>query len=353
MSAMAAVVLHTRGLIAVEEKPRPTCGPGDIVMQVAACGICGGDARAYFDGDRVNGAPRIPGHEPAGIVVEAGPEVIGWQAGDRIALAADIHCGQCFYCLHELYNLCERLRILGKHVDGALCEYMLLPVEVLANGIVNRVPEGLALLHAAVSEPMCSVLASHDQLAIESGESVVVLGAGPMGILHFLLLRRRGARVILIDKSRPRLDLARTRFAADVIVNTEEEDVEDAVYPRTNGVGADAVICTAPSPAAVRQSFDLVRRRGRIGLFCGLPPEQACVTLDVNRIHYDEQRVFGNFSYHPRYHMQALELLAAGAVDCEAMITTYPLAGAEEALHDIRAGRVLKAVITPGKVPLN
>ena len=349
MSGMEAVVLHARGRIAVEERPRPECGPGEIVMQVAACGICGGDARAYFDGDRFSAGSRIPGHEPAGIVVQTGREVSRWHAGDRIALAADIHCGECFYCGRELYNLCERLRILGKHVDGALCEYMLLPADVLANGIVNRVPDGLPLLHAAVSEPMCSVLASHDELGIESGESIVVMGAGPMGILHFLLLRRRGAHVILIDKSRPRLELAQARFAASDIVNSGEEDAEDAVYPRTNGVGADAVICTAPSSAAVRQSCDLVRRRGRIGIFCGLPPDQECVTLDVNRIHYHEQRIFGNFSYHPRYHPQALELLAAGAVDCEALITTYPLAAAEQALQDIRAGRVLKAVITPGK----
>jgi L-iditol 2-dehydrogenase len=283
-------------------------------------------------------------------VVETGPEASGWKPGDRIALAADIHCGECFYCRREWYNLCLGLRILGKQVDGALCEYMLLPAELLENGIVNRVPEDLSLLHAAVSEPMCSVLASHDELAIESGESVVVIGAGPMGILHYLLLCRRGAHVILIDQSRSRLELAQALFAAPAIVCTAEEDAEDAVYPRTHGVGADAVICTAPSSAAVRQSFDLARRRGRIGLFCGLPPDEACVNLDANRIHYYEQRAIGNFSYHPRYHRQALDLLDAGVVDCEALITTYPLEAAEQALQDIRAGRVLKAVITPGEV---
>jgi len=306
-------------------------------------------ARAYFDGDRFSAGSHIPGHEPAGIVVQTGREVSRWHAGDRIALAADIHCGECFYCGRELYNLCERLRILGKHVDGALCEYMLLPADVLANGIVNRVPDGLPLLHAAVSEPMCSVLASHDELGIESGESIVVMGAGPMGILHFLLLRRRGAHVILIDKSRPRLELAQARFAASDIVNSGEEDAEDAVYPRTNGVGADAVICTAPSSAAVRQSCDLVRRRGRIGIFCGLPPDQEWRNAgrqpdSLSRAAY-LRKLFLSSALSPA----GTRASGRGRGGLRSIDHNLPLAAAEQALQDIRAGRVLKAVITPGK----
>jgi L-iditol 2-dehydrogenase len=344
---MTAVIFEGREKMQVSAVPRPLCGPDDVLLEVAACGICGGDARSYFAGDQHTGMRRIPGHEMAGTVTETGRNVTPWQAGDRIALAADVHCGACWYCARGLFNMCESLRILGKHLDGGLAEYMLLTPDLLRHGIVNRVPAGLSLLHAAISEPLCSVLASHDELAIQAGETVAVIGCGPMGILHLELLRARQARVIMIDLSPTRLALARDAFAAEFTIDANHADPVQQVRALTEGVGADVAIVAAPSAGAVCQSIQLVRKRGRIGLFGGLPSAEREVALDINLIHYNELRLVGNFSYHPRYHEYALRLLASGGVRAAKLITAYPIEETRQGLHDIRDGKVLKAVVVP------
>ena len=346
-AVMTAVIFEGKEKMRVAAIPRPVCGPGDVLLEVAACGICGGDARSYFAGDQHTAMRRIPGHEMAGTVSEAGSGVTAWAPGDRIALAADVHCGDCWYCARGLFNMCGSLRILGKHLDGGLAEYMLLTPDILSHGIVNRVPAGLSLLHAAISEPLCSVLASHDELAIQAGETVAVIGCGPMGILHLELLRARQARVFMIDLSAPRLALARDAFGVEVTIDASQADPVQWVRGLTEGVGADVVIVAAPSATAVRQSIQLVRKRGRIGLFGGLPADAREVALDINLIHYNELRLVGNFSYHPRYHECALGLLASGGVRAGKLITVYPIEETLQGLHDIRAGKVLKAVVVP------
>lgn len=344
---MTAVIFEGKEKMRVAEVPRPVCGPGDVLLEVAACGICGGDARSYFAGDQHTAKRRIPGHEMAGTVCEAGSGVTTWAKGDRIALAADVHCGECWYCARGLFNMCGSLRILGKHLDGGLAEYMLLTPDILRHGIVNRVPAGLSLLHAAISEPLCSVLASHDELAVQAGETIAVIGCGPMGILHLELLRARQARVFMIDLSPTRLALARDAFGAEVTIDASQADPVQRVRELTEGVGADVAIVAAPSAAAVRQSIQLVRKRGRVGLFGGLPTAAREVALDINVIHYNELRLVGNFSYQPRYHECALGLLASEGVRAGKLITVYPIEETRQGLHDIREGNVLKAVVVP------
>ena len=348
MSAtMSAVIFEGREKMRVDRVPRPSCGYGAALLRVAACGICGGDARSYFHGDHFTNSPRIPGHEVAGIIEETGAGVSGWKSGDTVALAADVHCGVCWYCQSGLFNMCADLRILGKHVDGGLAEYMLLTPDILRHGIVNRVPQGLSLRQAAISEPLCSVLASHDELSIRPGEFVVVVGCGPMGVLHLELLKTRQARVAVIDLSPHRLALARDEFGVQWAINSSENDPVEAIRDLTNGLGADVAIVAAPSGSAVAKSIFLVRKRGRVGIFGGLPKTSAEAALDINRIHYHELRLIGNFSYHPRYHVKALELLAAGGVRVSKLTTFYPMEHTQQGLCDIRDGKVLKAVVLP------
>jgi L-iditol 2-dehydrogenase len=345
MSSMTAVIFEAREQMRVVSVPRPVCGPGDVLLRVAACGICGSDARSFFQGDQHG--RRIPGHEVTGVIEAAGRDVKGWKEGERVALAADVHCGTCWYCRNRLLNMCQTLRTLGKHMDGGMAEYFLLTPEILERGVVNRVPPGVGLLDAALSEPLCSVLASHDELAIQAGETVAVFGCGPMGILHLELLRARGARVAMIDISASRVALARERFAARPAIDARQEDAAGVVREWAGEAGADAAIVAAPSPEAVGQAVGLIRKRGRVGLFGGLPAASAQVALDINRIHYGEMRLIGNFSYDPGYHPRALELLASGRLPADRLITTYPIEETRRGLEDIRQGKVLKAVVIP------
>lgn len=342
---MIAVMFEGREQMEVADIPRPECGDGEVLLQVAACGICGGDARSYFHGDANTGTRRIPGHEMVGIVAESRDSQ--YKPGDRLALAADVSCGECWYCRHELFNLCDNHRVLGKHMNGGLADYMLLTRQIVEHGIVNRVPDSLSLLHAGVSEPLCSVLATHDDLRIQAGETVLIVGSGPMGILHLELLRARGARVIMMARTHNRLDRARDDFGAEHIIAASDGDVVEQVRGLTEGRGADVAIIAAPSPEAVTQSVWLVRRRGRIGLFGGLPLARRDAPIDINRVHYGEISLVGNFSYHPSYHRKALDLLASGAIRCDKLITKYSLEDTRQGLHDIRDGNVLKAVVVP------
>lgn len=342
---MNAVVFEGREQMQVTRLPVPECGEGEVLLQIAACGICGGDARSYFQGDANTGTRRIPGHEMVGVVAESRNSE--YKKGDRLALAADVHCGECWYCRRELFNVCDKHRVLGKHMNGGLADYMLLTREILTHGIVNRVPEGLSLLHAGISEPLCSVLATHDDLRIEAEESVCVVGSGPMGILHLELLKALGARVILMARTHSRLDRARDDFGADHVVAASDGDPVEQVRALTDGRGADVVIVAAPSPEAVSQSVWLVRKRGRIGLFGGLPLAKRETAIDINRVHYGEISLTGNFSYHPRYHKRSLALLASGAISCDKLITQYLIENSKQGLHDIRDGNVLKAVVVP------
>jgi len=345
---MRAVVFEGKEKLRVAELPRPQCGQGEILLRVAACGICGGDARSYFSGDQFTGKSRIPGHEVVGFVAETGGGVNDWKPGDRVALGADLHCGQCFYCRKSLFNMCDQLKILGKHLDGGLADFMLLTSEILNHGVINTVPEQLSTLAAAISEPLCSVLASHDELQIEEGETVLVLGCGPMGILHLELLSARGARVLLADTVPSRVQVVRRDFGVELCIDSTQQDLVAWVRDLTEGAGADVVIAAAPTATAVVQALQLVRKRGRVGVFGGLPAAQAEVLIDMNQVHYRELRLVGNFSYHPRYHQKALETLAAGLVRTGKIITVYRLEETGKALDDIKNGNVLKAVVTPG-----
>jgi L-iditol 2-dehydrogenase len=346
---MKAVVFEGIEVLKIAEMPVPECGPGEVLLQVAACGICGGDVRTFFVGDKYTGQKRIPGHEVTGRVTAVGAGVADWQLGDRLALAADIHCGECFYCRRELYNMCVDLKILGKHMDGGLTDYLLLTREILQQGIVNPIPPALSFLHAALSEPLCSILASHEELQVQAGETVVILGSGPMGVMHFELLRQRQARPVLVDVSEGRLARAREDFGATLTIDASRENAVEAVMKLTEGIGADVVITAAPSASAVAQSVELVRKRGRVGLFGGLPAAEARVSLDINRVHYSELRLVGNFSYHPAYHVKSLELLAGGGIRADKLITSYPLEETGRALQEIRQGKVFKAVVIPNK----
>lgn len=349
---MKAMLLKGAGRIEPAELPEPSCPPDGLILQVKACGLCGGDIRAFNHGNPIPGGTEIMGHEVTGTVAAVGADAAGgFKEGERLALAADIRCDACYYCRQGLPNLCHNLKILGKHVAGGFVEYMVLTDEVLRRGIVHRLPEGLDFVQGTLSEPLSSVLSAHDLLGVGFGQTVVVIGAGPMGCLHAALAKARGAfRVILADRSRLRLALAEQALATsgvDCFLNPDETDLEVKVREMTDDLGADAVIVACPAPEVPGQAVRLVKRRGTVGVFGGFPPGRDRLEIDGNILHYGEIRLVGNFSYHPRYHRLSLETLAARVIDPDPFITVYPLTGLAEAIDDASQGKVLKAVLVP------
>lgn len=345
---MKAAFLTAAQTIEVREVAEPEVPAGGLVLAVKACGICGSDLRRWKEGPPAGSGGVTPGHEVSGVVIAVDERCTRFKAGDRLAMAPDVHCGQCYYCKRERYNLCDRLQFVGitAGLPGGMAERMALTAQILEDGIVNRMPDGLRFAHAAISEPSCSVLASHDRAATGRDDTVVILGAGPIGCLHVAVAKSRGARAVVTECSPARRELA-ARFDPDLIIDAAGEDVVARVREFTDGLGADIVICANPVAETQRQGVDMARKGGKVLLFGGLPKANPMTTLDGNRIHYGEIEVLGTFSYHPRVHVRALHLLADGTLPAEKIIThQFSLDQIDRAYRTAAAGEALKVLIS-------
>ena len=344
---MQAAVFSAPQRLDVRQVPDPELPADGLLLEVRACGVCGSDLRRWREGPPPGAATIIPGHEIAGTVLAVGPATSDYAVGDRLALATDIHCGHCYYCRRGLYNLCDDLKLLGitPGYPGGFAEQMAVSRQVLRDGIVHRIPEGLSDVGAALAEPLASVLACHAKTGTTMGDGVVVIGAGPIGCLHIAVARARGARVIVSQRSAARRDLA-ARFRPDLIVDPTEQDLVAAVCDYTGGLGADIAICANPVADTQAQAVELVRKGGQVVLFGGLPKADPYARLDANRIHYGELRVIGSFSYHPTHHEAALAVLARGLVRVDDIVTHhFGLDDAQAAFEAAASGAALKVMV--------
>jgi L-iditol 2-dehydrogenase len=344
---MRAAFLARAGEFELRDIPEPVAPPGGLVLQVEACGVCGSDLRRWKEGPPPGTDGIIPGHELAGVVVEVGRNVTRYVPGDRLALAADVHCGLCYYCRRGMYNLCQDLRIVGitPGYPGGMAEKMVLTDEIMINGIVHPMPPDLASAKGALAEPCSSVLAAHHKAGTSLDDVVVIMGAGPIGCLHVAIAKARGAVVVVSEPSEPRREMA-ARFQPDAIVDPFHEDLGTRVRQLTHGLGADIVVCANPVPATQTQAVEIVRKAGRVVLFGGLPKANPMVSLDANRIHYGEIQVVGAFSYHPTFHELALDLLDRGLIPADLLIThTFSLDRIREAFEAAASGHALKVIV--------
>ena len=335
--------------IELREVPVPDAPLDGLVLKMEACGVCGSDLRRWQEGPPAGASHLVQGHELAGTVWKAGRDCRRFKVGDRLAVAPDIHCGECWYCRRGRYNLCTHLRLLGitPGYDGGFSEYVLLNGEILSLGIVHPMPEGLSFAEGGLAETLSSVLAAHEHCGLGLGETVVVLGAGPIGCLHTVLAQARGARVIVAEPNPLRRRLA-AGFKPEAIIDVSTQEVIAEVLRYTEGLGADVVICANPVASTQTQAVEMTRRAGRIVLFGGLPKTSPMVSLNANLIHYGELIVQGAFSYHPSFHEAALQMLARKLVPSDPFIThTRPLSHLAEAFAIAASGEALKVMIHP------
>jgi len=348
---MKAAFLTSPRILELREIPEPNVPDDGLVMEIKACGICGSDLRRWNEGPPPNSEGIVPGHEAAGIVTKVGSKCRNFAVEDKIAIAPDIRCGQCYYCKKELFNLCDKLHFIGitPGYPGGFAEQMVITNEIIEYGIVNKIPEGLSFTHAAVSELCNSVLATHEKTNTDKNDTVVVIGAGPAGCLHIAVAKQRGAKVIVLEISYARRQLA-SKFEPDFVVDASCEDVIEKVREFTNGVGADIVICANPVAATQTLAVQMVRKAGKVVLFGGLPKANPMITLDGNLIHYGEIEVIGAFSYHPKFHKLSLDLLAEEKLPAGSLIThTFELDKINEAYQTAVSGQALKVVIEIGR----
>ena len=342
---MKAAILTAPNEIALSVAPDPVLGDGDVLIRVRAATICGTDIRIWR-GRKKAGVryPSILGHEFAGEVVDTGGHD-SLQVGDRVGLCPFIGCGQCRLCKTGHENLCAQGTAVGYQIDGAFAELIRIPAQAVTAGNIRHLPEGMGFDEAALVEPLACVLNGQNKLDLHSGDSVVVLGAGPIGLLHVLLARQRGAgRIISSDPNAHRREAA-LAAGADAVIDPMSEDVKARVLAETGGHGADVVICAIGVPALARQATDLAAMGGRVSLFAGFSKGETA-EMDVNAIHYNEIIVTGAFGLSRKDYDQAFDMIASGQLDAKSLIThQYPLDDILAALGTAESGAAIKVAL--------
>ncbi|WP_433699654.1 zinc-dependent dehydrogenase [Nocardiopsis sp. CA-288880] len=346
---MLVARFYAPGDIRLEQAPEPTAGPGQLKIAVVNCSTCGTDVKISRHGHHHIRPPRVIGHEIAGRIVEVGEGVSGWAEGDRVQVIAAIPCGTCVECADGRFTVCSNQESMGYHYDGGFAEYMIIPESVLAVDGVNRVPENIDLAEASVAEPLACVLNGQEIAGVGEGDTVVVMGAGPIGCLHVRLARAKGAaKVYLVDINRGRLDMSANIVQPDATICGEEVDAVETVLELTGGRGADVVITAAASGRAQEDALRMVSRSGRISFFGGLPKDAPIIQLDSNLVHYREISIFGANGSSPEHNRRALELISSGAVPVADLITErMALSDVHKAIETVASGTAIKVTIQP------
>ncbi|HEY3315126.1 MAG TPA: alcohol dehydrogenase catalytic domain-containing protein [Bacillota bacterium] len=343
---MKAAIWYGPGRIEVETVPDPIPGPADLLLKIICCNICGSDLRTYLSGSSSIKPGTILGHEFAGQVVSA-PEGSGFSPGDVVTAAQDINCGDCGYCRHGLEHICQNKLEFGKHFPGAFAELMVVPETALAKGWVRKLPPGMTPEEASLVEPASSCVHTLAITPRRPGQAVLIIGAGPIGCLHGELAKAAGAGLVLLaDTAEDRLNMAE-RFGFDACLNARQTEFREQVFRLCPG-GVDLAISANPSPAAIIQAIDLVRKAGIVVAFGGLPKGDPWLTIDGNRIHYDEIVLMGSYAYSRRENDEALARILKRDIHPELYITdVLPLDSIREGFERARAGRALKLQIRP------
>jgi L-iditol 2-dehydrogenase len=343
---MLAVVFRGPGSMVVEDVPMPECPREGLLLEVIACGLCGGDLRTFRTGHRRVTPPWIIGHEIAGRVAEVGSGYRGsFRRGDLLAVGPVVYDPDDEFVRAGRHELCVEYREIAQDWPGGLAEYVAVPSEALACGSVHRIPEGMDPSVAAVSEPVSSCVNAQEKGQVGLGDTVVIIGAGPIGCIHVALARARGAgRMIIADVNATRLGLARV-FEPDHLVDASEVDLVDEVLRLTGGRGADVIITANPVPETLVQAVEMARKGGRILVFGGLPKERSRPGIDMNRVHYHALHLIGTTIFAPHHQATALRLLASGRIPADRLITErLPLSRFREGLDRALAGGSLKTV---------
>jgi len=348
-SIMRAAVTHDWNDIRIEQAPVPELGPGEVLVHVGACGICGTDlkiAAGVYKGSWPPALPFIQGHEWAGTVAVLGEGVTGLQVGDRVAAENHKGCGACANCRRGRYNLCEVARTRGKayklyghSAQGAFADYAARPA-----GLLHKLPDAVSFEEGTIVNQGALGLHALRRCRIEPGDTVAVIGPGLIGLITVQLAKAVGATRVIVAGRGPRLDLAR-ELGADDVVDVATTDTTDGIRALTDGRGADCAFECAGAPSAVAAALNCVKRGGRVGLV-GLTGNKM-VELNTDRLALDEIDVFGVRSS-PNAYPELINLIAAGKVNVRRLVSrVYPLERLTEAFEAFRnrEGGAIRMVI--------
>jgi 2-desacetyl-2-hydroxyethyl bacteriochlorophyllide A dehydrogenase len=329
LKTMQAAVFHGANNLRVEEVKRPEPGPGEVLLRVARCGICGTDSHIVRGRFPAPNLPLIIGHEFAGTVAAVGAGVVDVKEGDRATADINIACGRCWYCRHNSKLFCPNVRQLGVHSAGGMAEYVAVPAANL-----YTLPSTMSFDHAAFIEPLACAIHGQKRIGVGIGETVLVIGGGPMGLAHIAMSKLRGAGMVAVSELNAlRRDRAKA-VGADIAVDPTADGIEEFLA-QTNDRGADVVIEAVGSPATYTQAFRLVRRGGRILAYGAAPPE-AEIPVKPFDIYAKELSIVGSYAGTYETWPEAIELISGGRFDPSKIVdSVQPLSNVAGAIESM------------------
>ncbi|MFW9788303.1 MAG: zinc-binding dehydrogenase [Candidatus Thorarchaeota archaeon] len=343
---MKAAMYYGIGDVRYEETNVPEIGPGELLIKIGTALTCGTDVKTYKRGHPVliKHTPALFGHEYAGTIEEVGDGVEGFEVGMRVVATNSAPCSECFFCKRNMPNLCAQLK--DSLVNGAFAEYIRVP-EAVVRMNTHQIPESLSYRDAALTEPLACVVHGIEESNIKLGDTVAVIGAGPIGQMLIMLAKKNGAStVIASDLADLRRNIAK-KAGADIVIDPSKEDPIGLVRDETYGYGADVVIEAVGIPQTWEQAVEMTRDAGTTVLFGGAASGTK-FEVDTGRFHYGQLTIKGVFHLKPRHVEQALKLIIAGDVNPDLLIShELPLEKINDALEKMGKGETMKVAITP------
>ena len=349
-TTMQAAVYRGVNDVRVESVPVPRIGPHELLVRVHTCGICGTDLKKIATGS--HSAPRIFGHEISGVVASVGAGVSDFGVGDRVVVFHHIPCGQCFYCYHKTFAQCPSYKKVGttagfEPAGGGFAEYVRVMDWIVRQGTV-RIPDGVSFEQASFVEPLNTCMKGIERLKVFPGETVLVIGQGPIGIILSSLAQRAGAHVITSDLYAQRLTIAST-FGIEHGIDASRTDTIKTVRERTEGRGADAAIVAVGGNGLIRAATEVVRPGGRVLLFAQTAKGE--VTIDPAAVCVEEKTLLGSYSASVELQEESVRFVMDRDMDLERLIShRFPLSSSVEAfeLAAHPGPDSMKIVIQPG-----
>ena len=315
-----------------ERVPVPQVNSGDILIKVKFSSVCASDVRV-FKGEKKAEPGTILGHELAGEISAVGDGVKEFSVGDRVTVYPVVFCGSCFYCQIGHQNMCANRKTFGYDYNGAFAEYVLVPSKLVRFGNVVKVPDELPLEEAALTEPLGCSINGVNVLNLKIGESLLIIGAGPMGLMLLTVAKCSGASKIIVSEIHEGRRKLAKELGANVVVNPVEENLVDRVLAETDGLGVDAAILSIGSPKAAAEALKAVRKEGRLNFFAGFPVGSQ-LTIDPNIIHYKMLHVTASQNAPLTVFKKALRMMAERRINLKPLITDkFPLRDVKSAIE--------------------
>lgn len=323
---------------------RPTPKKGEVLVKVEACAICGTDLKSFHFGNPRIKPPQTMGHEFCGIIDELGPDVFEYQKGQRVVMATTMGCGSCWYCKQGYSNICPDVEAIGFHYPGAMAPYVIVPEKGVRQKHLVEVGT-LDPVIASLAEPMSCVINNVTRVPANEVESVLLLGLGPLGLLHAVCLKQWGVQqIVCVEYPGLRFEIARQMG----LIVLSPDEIDSKYLELSQGRGFDLVIITAPSQAVQAKAPDYARKRGYVSYFASLPAGSEMLSMNSRTIHYKELMLYGTSDSTPQHVQQGVEILRQAESEVRTLITHTPaMSQFQEALTDISEGRAVKVVLLP------